>query len=44
MKKMCVWVSYIKNYEEKGPGSISQRHGSWDPNPDPHENVTDPQH
>ncbi len=25
-----------------GSGSISQRYGSWDP--DPHQNVTDPQH
>ncbi len=27
-----------------GPGSISQRHGSPDPAPDPHQNVMDPQH
>jgi hypothetical protein len=27
-----------------GSGSISQRHGSADPDPDPPENVTDPQH
>jgi hypothetical protein len=26
------------------PGSISQRHGSADPNPDSHQNVMDPQH
>jgi hypothetical protein len=25
-------------------GSISQKHGSADPNPDPHQNVMDPQH
>jgi hypothetical protein len=25
-------------------GFISQRYGSWDPDPDPHQNVTDPQH
>ncbi len=25
-----------------GSGSISQRHGSADPNPDPHQNVMDP--
>jgi hypothetical protein len=25
-------------------GSISQRHGSADPDPDPHQNVMDPQH
>jgi hypothetical protein len=27
-----------------GSGSISQRYGSEDTNPDPHQNVTDPQH
>jgi hypothetical protein len=27
-----------------GSGSISQRHGSADPYPDPHQNVMDPQH
>jgi hypothetical protein len=27
-----------------GSGSISQMHGSADPDPDPHQNVTDPQH
>jgi hypothetical protein len=26
-----------------GSGFISQRHGSADPDPDPHQNVTDPQ-
>jgi hypothetical protein len=25
-------------------GSISQRHGSTDPDPDPHQNVMDPEH
>jgi hypothetical protein len=25
-------------------GSISQKHGSADPDPDPHQNVMDPQH
>jgi hypothetical protein len=25
-------------------GSISQRHGSADPDPDPHQNVIDPEH
>jgi hypothetical protein len=25
-------------------GSISQRHGSADPDPDPNQNVTDPEH
>jgi hypothetical protein len=27
-----------------GSGSISQKYGSWDPDPDPQQNVTDPQH
>jgi hypothetical protein len=27
-----------------GSGSISQRHGSVDPDPDPHQNVIDPEH
>jgi hypothetical protein len=27
-----------------GSGSISQRHGSADSDPDPHQNVMDPQH
>jgi hypothetical protein len=27
-----------------GIGSISQRHGSAGPDPDPHQNVMDPQH
>jgi hypothetical protein len=30
--------------EGSGSGSISQRHGSVDPDPDPHQNVMDPQH
>ena len=29
---------------ESGSGSISQRYGSADPDPDPHQNVMDPQH
>jgi hypothetical protein len=29
---------------ESGSGSISQRHGSADPDLDPHQNVMDPQH
>jgi hypothetical protein len=29
---------------KKGVGSISQRYGSGNPDPDPHQNVTDPQH
>ena len=28
----------------EGSGSISQKHGSEDPDPDPHQNVMDPQH
>jgi hypothetical protein len=28
----------------EGSGSISQRHGSADPDPDPPQNVIDPQH
>jgi hypothetical protein len=27
-----------------GSGSISQRHGSADPDPDPHQHVMDPEH
>jgi hypothetical protein len=29
---------------KKGVGSLSQRYGSGDLDPDPHQNVTDPQH
>ncbi len=29
---------------EAGSISISQRYGSGEPDPDPHQNVTDPQH
>jgi hypothetical protein len=29
---------------KKGVGSIIQRYGSGDPEPDPHQNVTDPQY
>ncbi len=29
---------------ESKSGSITQRHGSMDPDPDPHQNVIDPQH
>jgi hypothetical protein len=32
-----VWVG-------SASGSISQRHGSADPDPDPHQNVMDPEH
>jgi hypothetical protein len=36
----------MKNIEGCGSasGSIGQRHGSADPDPDPHRNVMDPQH
>jgi hypothetical protein len=27
-----------------GSGSISQRYGSWDPDPDPHQNIMNSQH
>ncbi len=30
--------------ERSASGSIGQRHGSADPDPDPHQNVMDPQH
>jgi hypothetical protein len=52
MKTMCLWASYKKKIREKKftleslkkrVGSISQRYGSGDPDPDPHQNVTDPQ-
>jgi hypothetical protein len=49
---MCLRVSYsnkisLKSLEKGvqsgvGSGSVSQRYGSADP--DPHQNVTDPQH
>jgi hypothetical protein len=29
---------------ESGSVNISQRHGSEDPDPDPHQNVMDPEH
>ncbi len=34
----------MKKVVGSGAGSISQRYGSRDPNPDPHQSVTDPQH
>jgi hypothetical protein len=40
-----VFVGILKvNDKRAGSGSISQRHGSADPDPDPHQNVMDPQH
>ncbi len=51
---MCLWVSYKEKYgkfffcflkvTEEGVRSISQRYGSPSPDPDPHQNVTDPHH
>ena len=38
---LASWRSMMKI---EGSGSISQRHGSSDPDPDPHQNVMDPQH
>ncbi len=38
---MASWRSLTKI---AGSGSISQRHGSEDPDPDPHQNVMDPEH
>ncbi len=40
---MASWRSVMK-IEGPESGSISQRHGSADPDPDPHQNVMDPQH
>jgi hypothetical protein len=40
MKKSCASLKPLKT----GVGSISQRYRSGDLDPDPHENVTDPQH
>jgi hypothetical protein len=42
MKKKIFFAS-LKSLK-KGIGSISQRYGSRDPDPDPHQNVTNPQH
>jgi hypothetical protein len=53
MKVMCLGASYNKKSLKslkKGVGSgvgsvsISQRYVSGDPDPDPQQNVTDPQH
>jgi hypothetical protein len=38
---VCVW-KVVTKMEGSGSGSISQRHGSADP--DQHQNVMDPQH
>jgi hypothetical protein len=34
----------LASQSKKIAGSISNRHGSADPDPDPHQNVMDPQH
>jgi len=50
----CFWASWIRILDSyffvtlfdflSGSGSISQRHGSKDPDPDPPQNGMDPQH
>ncbi len=40
---LASWRS-MKKIAISGSGSIGQRHGSADPDPDPHQNVMDPQH
>ncbi len=42
MKKIFLFASFKSMRKEVGSGYISQRYGSGDP--DPHQNVTDPQH
>jgi hypothetical protein len=52
LKMMCQWAYYEKKYKKfcvslkkgVGYGSICQRYGSGDQDPDPLQNVTDPQH
>jgi hypothetical protein len=43
-KKNIYFASLKSVQKEVGSVSISQRYGSGDPDPDPHQNVTDPQH
>jgi hypothetical protein len=39
------FVGVLKIHDQKFvAGSVSQRHGSADPDPDPYQKVTDPQH
>jgi hypothetical protein len=38
------FVGILSMMKIEGSGSISQRRGSADLDPDPHENVMDPQH
>jgi hypothetical protein len=42
MKKVV--GSGVGSRSEAGSGSISQKYGPGNPDPDPHQNVTDPQH
>ncbi len=48
-KKLCKNISFLLASSRsmtkiEGSGSINQRHGSADPDPDPPQNVMDPQH
>jgi hypothetical protein len=47
-RKICLKISFCwrlkVNDENSRIGSISQRHGSEDPDPDPHQNVLYPEH
>jgi hypothetical protein len=45
-RKTCLLASWRSMMKLAGSGSgyISQMHGSADPDPDPHQNVLDPQH
>jgi hypothetical protein len=42
MKKKLVFCCILKVLKIEGSGSISLRHGSADPDPNPHQNVMDP--
>jgi hypothetical protein len=44
MKKINLFASLNSLKRGVGSGSFIQRYGSGDPDPDPHQNVTDPQH
>jgi hypothetical protein len=43
-KKLVFMASRRSIMKIEGSGFISQRHGSADPDPDPHKNFLDPQH
>jgi hypothetical protein len=43
-KKLCPKICFFAGILKVESGSISQRHGSVDPDPDPPQNVMDPQH